>query len=88
MKAVWRIVAAALFFFIGSVAAQELRIGLGAEPTAMDPHYHNLSPNNSLLTHIFESLVDQDEHQRLRPGSPSRGSRSTTPPGNSSCAGT
>jgi peptide/nickel transport system substrate-binding protein len=68
MKAVWRIVAAALFCFTGSVTAQELRIGLGAEPTAMDPHYHNLSPNNSLLTHIFESLVDQDERQRLQPG--------------------
>ncbi|MGH8724078.1 MAG: ABC transporter substrate-binding protein [Burkholderiales bacterium] len=49
-------------------AAQELRIGLAAEPTAMDPHYHNLSPNNSLLSHIFESLVDQDERQRLTPG--------------------
>lgn len=34
----------------------------------MDPHYHNLSPNNSLLSHIFESLVDQDERQRLQPG--------------------
>ena len=68
MKAVRRILAAAAFVFIGSVTAQELRIGLGAEPTAMDPHYHNLSPNNSLLTHIFESLVDQDERQRLQPG--------------------
>ena len=28
-------------------------------------HYHNLSPNNSLLSHIFESLVGQDERQRL-----------------------
>ena len=33
----------------------------------MDPHYHNLSPNNSLLSHIFESLVGQDERQRLTP---------------------
>ena len=51
----------------GLVAAQELRIGLGAEPTAMDPHYHNLSPNNSLLSHIFERLVGQDERQRMVP---------------------
>jgi peptide/nickel transport system substrate-binding protein len=68
MRVVCRLVAAAVFLFAGSVSAQELRIGLGAEPTAMDPHYHNLSPNNSLLTHIFESLVDQDERQRLQPG--------------------
>ena len=33
----------------------------------MDPHYHNLSPNNSLLSHIFESLVGQDERQKLTP---------------------
>jgi len=54
--------------FAGAASAQDLRIGLAAEPTAMDPHYHNLSPNNSLLSHIFESLVDQDERQRLEPG--------------------
>jgi peptide/nickel transport system substrate-binding protein len=50
------------------VAAQEVRIGLASEPTAMDPHFHNLSPNNSLLSHIFEALVDQDERQRMIPG--------------------
>src|SRR5574341_2198981 len=61
------LLAAALFAAV-TVNAQELRVGLAAEPTAMDPHYHNLSPNNSLLTHIFESLVDQDERQRLIPG--------------------
>ncbi len=49
-------------------AAQELRIGLASEPTAMDPHFHNLSPNNSMLSHIFEALVDQDARQRLVPG--------------------
>jgi peptide/nickel transport system substrate-binding protein len=49
-------------------AAQEVRIGLASEPTAMDPHFHNLSPNNSLLSHIFEALVDQDERQRMIPG--------------------
>src|SRR5678815_1101506 len=53
--------------FTGIAAAQELRVGLANEPTAMDPHYHNLSPNNSLLNHIFEPLVGQDERQRLVP---------------------
>ena len=51
-----------------SVQAQDLRIGVASEPTSMDPHFHNLSPNNSMLSHIFESLVDQDERQRLQPG--------------------
>ena len=46
----------------------ELKIGLAAEPSAMDPHFHNLTPNNSLLRHIFERLTDQDENQAVRPG--------------------
>jgi peptide/nickel transport system substrate-binding protein len=58
----------AVLAFATAAVAQELRIGLGAEPTAMDPHYHNLSPNNSLLSHIFERLIDQDERQRPVPG--------------------
>jgi peptide/nickel transport system substrate-binding protein len=61
------IVVAAVALFIGSAAAQELRIGLASEPTAMDPHYHNLSPNNSLLNHLFERLVGQDDRQRMVP---------------------
>src|ERR671919_1306947 len=64
MRIVLLIAAAA---FASMAAAQDLRIGVGSEPTAMDPHYHNLSPNNSLLSHIFDSLVGQDERQRLTP---------------------
>lgn len=47
---------------------QELRIGLAAEPSAMDPHFHNLSPNNGLLSHIFERLVETDPKNKLIPG--------------------
>jgi len=50
------------------LAAQELKVGLAAEPSAMDPHFHNLTPNNSLLSHIFERLIEMDEKQRLIPG--------------------
>jgi peptide/nickel transport system substrate-binding protein len=50
------------------VLAKELRIGLSAEPSAMDPHYHNLTPNNSLLSHVFERLIENDEKQNLIPG--------------------
>src|ERR1700745_1604687 len=48
--------------------SQELKIGLSAEPSAMDPHFHNLTPNNSLLKHIFERLTDHDENQQVKPG--------------------
>src|ERR1051326_3914645 len=49
------------------VGAQELKIGLSAEPSAMDPHFHNLTPNNSLTKHIFDRLTDQDENQLVQP---------------------
>jgi len=49
-------------------SAQELKIGLSAEPSAMDPHFHNLTPNNSLLKHVFDRVTEQDENQALRPG--------------------
>ncbi len=56
---------------ISAAAAQEnvkeLKVGLSAEPSAMDPHFHNLTPNNSLLKHIFDRLTDQDENQRVTP---------------------
>ncbi len=60
--------AVACWIATAAVQAQDLKIGLSAEPSAMDPHFHNLTPNNSLLKHIFERLVDQDENQRIRPG--------------------
>ncbi len=49
-------------------AAQDLTIAVSAEPSALDPHYHNLGPNNAMRRHIFESMVLQDEKQRLQPG--------------------
>lgn len=48
--------------------AAELRIALSSEPTAIDPHFHNLSPNNQIAQHIFDPLVKQDEQQNLMPG--------------------
>ncbi len=48
--------------------AQELKIGLSAEPSAMDPHFHNLTPNNMLTRQIFDTLAVQDENQQLTPG--------------------
>ncbi len=48
--------------------AEKLTIGLASEPTAMDPHFHNLGPNNAVSRHIFDRLINQDEKQRLKPG--------------------
>lgn len=48
--------------------SQSLKIALASEPTAVDPHYHDLTPNNALAMHIFDSLVLQDAKQALSPG--------------------
>ena len=48
--------------------AADLKVGLSAEPSALDPHYHNLVPNNAMAKHAFNTLVEQDENQRLEPG--------------------
>ena len=34
----------------------------------LDPHYANLNENTSLLSHIYERLVYQDENLELKPG--------------------
>ena len=48
--------------------APELSIGLSAAITSMDPHFHNLSPNNNVMEHLYETLVAKDGSYRLRPG--------------------
>lgn len=57
----------ALLAFAVPAAAQDLRIGLRAEPTSLDPQYQNLAANNQIALHIFEPLVARDAQQRLVP---------------------
>ncbi len=60
-----------LFFtvmFGVSAQGNTLTVGLASEPTSTDPHYHDLSPNNSLAKHIYESLQVLDANFELKPG--------------------
>ncbi len=50
------------------VHAQDLVMAVGGNVTSMDPHFHNLAPNNGIAAHIFDRLVHQDNQQRLIPG--------------------
>ena len=65
---------AASLLFAGSltaplaVTAADLTIALSADVTSMDPHYHNLTPNNNIGEHIFDTLVAKDARNQLRPG--------------------
>jgi peptide/nickel transport system substrate-binding protein len=54
--------------FTAAIHAQELTIGLSTPVTSLDPHFHNLTPNNSMGRHVFDTLIRQDENQRLLPG--------------------
>ncbi len=47
--------------------AAELRIGLGADVTSMDPHFLNVASNNNVAWHVFDSLVHVDADARLVP---------------------
>ena len=49
-------------------AAQGLTVALASTPSAIDPHFHNLVPNNAIAAHVFDKLVHQDERQQLIPG--------------------
>ncbi len=53
---------------IGSASAAQLVIGSKLEPSSIDPHYHNLGPNNAIARHFFDRLVDTNETQQLLPG--------------------
>jgi peptide/nickel transport system substrate-binding protein len=48
--------------------SQSLTIGLGADVTSIDPHFHLLTPNANAAEHVFDTLIHKDERQRLRPG--------------------
>ena len=59
--------ALAVSFGIHAAQAESLIIGLASEASAIDPHYHNLGPNNQIRRHMFESLIWQDANQALKP---------------------
>lgn len=61
-------VALAALMAAAPASAETLTIGLASEATAVDPHFHNLTPNNMIAAHVYEKLIGQDEKQRLIPG--------------------
>jgi peptide/nickel transport system substrate-binding protein len=45
--------------------AQNLRMGVGAQITSADPHFHNISPNNAYASMVFDNLLETDSKARL-----------------------
>lgn len=49
-------------------AAQDLTLAVGGSVTSIDPHFHNLGPNNNIASHVFDRLVHFDAKQQPTPG--------------------
>jgi peptide/nickel transport system substrate-binding protein len=58
------LMAGALSLCASTAMAQTLTIGSAAPVTTIDPHFHNVGPNNALTMHIFDRLVERDGRAR------------------------
>jgi len=64
------VLAAPALMLPGAAAGQPARglsIGLAAEPSSMDPHFHEHDPSINLHRHVFEFLVGQGPNMQLEP---------------------
>ncbi len=59
---------AALALAVSGASAQTLRMGVGAQITSIDPHFHNISPNNAFASMVFDNLLETDDRARLVAG--------------------
>jgi len=64
----WQALAALPCLWAGAAGAADLRIATRTDVTSMDPHFHNVAPNVTASSHIFEMLVDKDAQLKPRPG--------------------
>ena len=51
-----------------AVASEPLRLGLGGEPSTLDPHRYNLRIEETVLTDLFEGLVTFAADGQVAPG--------------------
>ncbi|MFM2150171.1 MAG: hypothetical protein RLZZ187_2477 [Pseudomonadota bacterium] len=66
--------AAVAALLVGATGAQAqpapttLTMGVGSPVTSLDPHFHQLSPNNAVSDMIFDKLIEVDAQSRMQPG--------------------
>src|SRR5256885_4396818 len=68
MRHLLRILVAGSLLWTLPVPGADLRIGLAADVTSMDPHFLNIAPNINIAWHVFDALTHVDEDARLVPG--------------------
>src|SRR5215467_11185234 len=54
--------------WISAAQAAELRVGVAADVTSMDPQFLNIQPNNNIGWQVFDALTHVDADARLIPG--------------------
>jgi peptide/nickel transport system substrate-binding protein len=64
----WGLVLAGLLGGGAMASAQNLTMAVGAPVTSIDPHFHQLSPNNAVAGMIFDRLINTDAQSRMVPG--------------------
>ncbi|MFC2999580.1 ABC transporter substrate-binding protein [Falsiroseomonas tokyonensis] len=57
----------AALFATPVMAQDNIRIGVEAGPTSLDPHFASLITNIAFARHVFQPLMEQDAKQDLRP---------------------
>jgi len=60
-------VAAAMLAMTPAAGAAELKVGLAASTTSMDPQFYVGGPNSAMARNIFDGLVNQDDKQQVQP---------------------
>ena len=68
MRRLLRILVAGSISWAVPAHGAELRIGLAADVTSMDPHFLGIAPNINMAWHVFDALTHVDEDARLIPG--------------------
>ena len=63
----YRLALGCLLFALPAAAQQKITIAAQSAPTAMDPHFHRSNPNNAVLRHVFDPLMDFDNEGRVVP---------------------
>ena len=67
MRLLGFILAAACAFAPMRMQAQELKIGIGANVTSLDPHFHNVATNTAVFSHFFDRLVNRTPEAGVEP---------------------
>lgn len=63
----YRLALGCVLLAVPAAAQQKITIAAQSAPTAMDPHFHRSNPNNAVLRHIFDGLMDFDNAGKVVP---------------------